>query len=98
MERDLYDLRKRNDVPRNSQAKDSLRVKITPSMPLCPLMFQGLNKQQKDFIEKQWTEQKEQFLGRQKSMYNNLEFALKRKLSETKYMKIAGVQGKTSLR
>lgn len=33
-------------------------------------MFQGLNEQQKEFLEKQWAQQKEQFMGRQKSMYN----------------------------
>lgn len=32
-------------------------------------MFQGLNEQQKESIEKQWAEQKQQFMGRQKSTY-----------------------------
>lgn len=32
-------------------------------------MLQGLTEQQKEIIEKQWTQQKEQFLGRQKSTY-----------------------------
>lgn len=45
-----------------------------PSMPFCPLMFQGLTEQQKEFIEKQWAQQKEQFLGRQKSMYGSFTF------------------------
>lgn len=45
-----------------------------PSMPFCPLMFQGLTEQQKEFIEKQWAQQKEQFLGRQKSMYGSFIF------------------------
>lgn len=38
-------------------------------MPFCPLMFQGLNEAQKEFVEKQWAEQKQQFMGRQKSTY-----------------------------
>lgn len=33
-------------------------------------MFQGLTEQQKESLEKQWAQQKEQFLGRQKSMYD----------------------------
>lgn len=32
-------------------------------------MFQGLTDQLKENMEKQWTQQKEQFMGRQKSMY-----------------------------
>jgi len=32
-------------------------------------MFQGLTEQQKEIIEKQWAQQKEQFMGRQKSTY-----------------------------
>lgn len=40
------------------------------SMPLCPLVFQGLTEQQKEFMEKQWAQQKEQFMGRQKSTYD----------------------------
>lgn len=32
-------------------------------------MFQGLTDQQKEIIEKMWTQQKEQFMGRQKSTY-----------------------------
>lgn len=32
-------------------------------------MFQGLTEQLKESMEKQWTQQKEQFLGRQKSTY-----------------------------
>lgn len=50
------------------------RVTMYPSMPFCPLMFQGLTEQQKEFIEKQWAQQKEQFLGRQKSMYGSFTF------------------------
>lgn len=45
-------------------------VRITPSMPFCPLVFQGLTEQQKEFMEKQWAQQKEQFMGRQKSTYD----------------------------
>ena len=37
-------------------------------------MLQGLTEQQKESIEKQWTLQKEQFLGRQKSMYASFIF------------------------
>jgi len=32
-------------------------------------MFQGLTEQQKEIIEKMWAQQKEQFMGRQKSTY-----------------------------
>jgi len=32
-------------------------------------MFQGLTDQQKEIIEKMWAQQKEQFMGRQKSTY-----------------------------
>lgn len=32
-------------------------------------MFQGLTDALKESMEKQWTEQKQQFLGRQKSTY-----------------------------
>lgn len=39
-------------------------------MPFCPLVLQGLTEQQKEFLEKQWAEQKEQFMGRQKSTYD----------------------------
>lgn len=37
-------------------------------------MLQGLTEQQKESIEKQWAQQKEQFLGRQKSMYASFIF------------------------
>ena len=50
------------------------RVTMYPSMPFCPLVFQGLTEQQKEVIEKQWTQQKEQFLGRQKSTYSIMNF------------------------
>lgn len=50
--------------------KSSRCVRTTPSMPFCPLVFQGLTEQQKEFMEKQWAQQKEQFMGRQKSTYD----------------------------
>lgn len=53
-----------------SQTESPRCVRITPSMPFCPLVFQGLTEQQKEFMEKQWAQQKEQFMGRQKSTYD----------------------------
>lgn len=86
--RDLYNTGKREYEGRVFPDKSPRCVRITPSMPFCPLVFQGLNEQQKEFIEKQWAQQKEQFMGRQKSMYN---FAFEALKSEPRVFKVLPV-------